>query len=208
MNLFAMKTKLPILFLFIVITSFKPQVIVEKDRIVPLAEFQAMLDSTGLIFTMPEGYKETIVKENGDLYYAFAIKNTKADYEVRYSVWSLKPTIEEYKKCKLDSAHCFMLNPNTLCYGRAQSNVLNMTAGESMDVDPFPTAAVKKEFNADYGGSAFFQFKCEFGKGYKYGQMIVLHKDDVADILITYLSNNKETHMELMKIPFHALIFK
>jgi hypothetical protein len=204
-----MKTKFfAFLLLFVILTSFKQEVIVENEKIVSLAEFKTMIDSIGLSFIMPEGYKETVVKESRDLNYDFAIKNTTEDFEVRYSIWSLKPTIEEYKKCKLDSTHCTMVNPNIIYSGRAMANVANMTAGESMDVTTFPPSAVKKEFNGDNGGSAFFEFKCEFGKGYKYGQMIVLHKDNVADVIITYLSNNKETHSGLMMVPFHSLTFK
>jgi hypothetical protein len=127
---------------------------------------------------------------------------------VRYSIWSLKPTLEEYRKCKLDSAHCMMIDPNKIYSGRAISNVANMTSGASMEFDPFPPDAVKREFNGDKGGSAFFVFKCEFGKGYKYGQMVVLHKDDVADVIITYMSNDKQKHPNLMMGPFHSLVFK
>lgn len=204
-----MKTKLSALvLLFVIITSFKKETIVEKDKVVSLAEFKAMIDSIGLSFTMPEGYAETSVTANKDLHYDFAIRNTKEDFEVRYSVWSLKPAFEEYKKCKLDSAHCIMVNPNKLYSGRAMSNVLNMTAGASMEVSTFPPSAVKKEFNGDNGGSSFFEFKCEFGKGYKYGQMIVLHKDNVADVIITYMSNDKEKHSALMLASFHSLVFK
>jgi hypothetical protein len=204
-----MKTKFAALILMVlVITSFKPKVLVGDDKVVTLAEFNALIDSVGLKFTMPADYKETTVKENKDLYYNFAIKNTKEDFEVRYSIWSLKPTIEEYKKCKLDSAHCTMIDPNKIYSGRAMSNVMNMTAGGSMEVGTFPPSAVKKEFNGDNGGSSFFEFKCEFGKGYKYGQMIVLHKNDVADVIITYLSNDKKKHPDLMMVPFHSLVFK
>lgn len=204
-----MKLKLPLVFgLLLIISSFKTHIILEKGKIVPLAGFKAMIDTTGLKFEMPPGYKETYVTENRDLYYGFAIKNDTTDFEVRYSIWPLKPELEEYKKCKLDSAHCTMVNPNSLYSGRAISNVLNMSGGSSMNVQSFPPTAVKKEFNADKGGSSFFEFNCEFGKGYKYGQMIVLHKDDVADVIITYLSNDKETHSALMMVPFHSLTFK
>lgn len=204
-----MKTKLSaLLLLLLIVTSFKPITLVEDDKVVTLDEFQAMIDSVGLSFTMPPDYKVTAIKENHDLGYDFAIKNTKADFEVRYSIWSLKPTLEEYRKCKLDSAHCMMIDPNKIYSGRAMSNVANMTAGASMEFGPFPPAAVKKEFNGDKGGSAFFEFKCEFGKGYKYGQMVVLHKDNVADVIITYMSNDKTKHPDLMMVPFHSLVFK
>jgi hypothetical protein len=178
-----------------------------KDKIVKTEEFQNYIDTLGLKFTMPEGYKETYVKENKDLWYSFAIKDTKANFEVRYSIWSLKPTIADYEKCKLDT-NCNMVNPNSIYKGRVQSNVLNMTAGASMDIGPFPPQAVKKEFNADAGGSSFFEFNCDFGEGYKYGQMVYLHKDNVADVIITYMSNDKTTHSDLMMKPFHALTFK
>lgn len=205
-----MKTKLFLLFFAAISTfSFRTTIFVENEKKVTLSEFTHLVDSVGLTFTMPPGHTVTSIKENKDLYYCFAFKNDTADFEIRYSIWSLKADVETYKKNKADTASkTIMVNPNLYYSGRAQSNVLNMTSGESMRVTDFPKAAVKKEFNADIGGSSFFEFKCEFGKGYKYGQMIVLHKDDVADVIITYLSNNRETHSDLMMIPFHSLVFK
>ena len=202
-----MKTKLIGLFITVItlsaFTTFD-----DKGKIVKVEVFKKMIDTIGLTFDMPEGYKETYVKENGDLYYAFAIKNTKEDFEVRYSIWSLKPDFEEYRKCKLDSTHCVMVNPNNNYQGRAEANVLNMTAGQNANIGAFPSGAVKEEFNADAGGSSFFVLNCEFGKGYKYGHMVYLHKDGIADVIITYLDNDKSKHSELMDVPFHSLKFK
>lgn len=179
----------------------------EKKEVVKLSTFQREIKAMGLEFSMPEGYQESDVKENGDLQYSFAIKNKTADFEVRYSVWSLKPELEAYEKCKKDP-NCLMVHPNKTYTGRIQANVLNMTGGQDWDIGAFPAQAVKREFNADDGGSSFFEFNCEFGKGYKYGQMIYLHKDNVADVIITYMSNDKDSHSDLMEVPFHALTFK
>jgi hypothetical protein len=179
----------------------------DKGTIVKADEFSRFIDTIGLKFEMPPGYKETYVKENGDLWYSFAIKNTKADFEVRYTVWPLKQLMEDYKNCQADP-NCVMVHPNVIYTGRIQANVLNMTGGIMYDISPFPKQAVKEEFNADDGGSSFFQFNCEFGKGYKYGQMVYLHKDNVADVIITYMSNDKSKHSDLMMIPFHSLTFK
>jgi hypothetical protein len=178
-----------------------------NGKIVKVDEFQKFIDTIGLKFVMPPDYGETYVKENRDLWYCFAIKDKHADFEVRYTVWSLKPLIEEYKKCKLDS-NCLMINPNVTYKGRIQSNVLNMTGGQNWNIGPFPTQAVKNEFNADCGGSSFFEFNCGFGTGFKYGQMVYLHKDNVADVIITYMSNDKSKHSDLMDKSFHALTFK
>lgn len=179
----------------------------DDGKIVTVDEFKKFADTAGLKFEMPGGYKETVVKENKDLWYAFAIKNTTEDFEIRYTVWPLKSTIEEYKKCQLDT-NCLMVNPNKFYSGRIQANVLNMTGGENYDIGPFPEQAVRNEFNADAGGSSFFEFNCDFGKGYKYGHMVYLHKDDIADVIITYMSNDKTKHPDLMMTAFHSLAFK
>jgi hypothetical protein len=179
----------------------------DKGKIVKVEEFKKHIDSIGLKFEMPAAYKETYVKKNKDLLYNFAIKDKEADFEVRYTVWSLKPTIEEYKKCKLDT-NCLMVSPNLIYKGRIQSNVLNMTSGQNWDIGAFSPKSVKNEFNADNGGSSFFEFHCEFGTGYKYGQMVYLHKDNVADVIITFMSNDKTKHSVLMDKSFHSLTFK
>ncbi len=176
-------------------------------KIVSASDFQKQADSLGLVFVMPPNYVADSVKSNRDLYYCFAMRDTTADFEVRYSIWSLKPAFAEYEKCKA-TPNCTSIHPDKIIFGRVQSNVLNMTAGESMDYSPFGTQAVGKEFNADAGGSSFFEFKCEFGKGYKYGQAMYLHKDSIADVIITFMSNDRQTHPDLMLMAFYALKFK
>lgn len=192
--------------LVLLLTAFAQQT-EEKSEIISVTDFQKFIDPMGLQFSMPDGYKEAPVFENKDLWFSFAIKDENADFEVRYSVWPLKSAFEEYERCQLDT-NCIMVHPNVFYRGRIQSNVLNMTAGKSMMSDAFPKDAVKREFNADAGGSAFFEFNCDFGKNYALGQMVYLHKDNVADVIITYMSNDKKTHSDLMMKSFHALTFK
>lgn len=172
-----------------------------------LPEFEDLCDSSGLQFTMPEGYKIIDVKENRDLGYSFAVINADSTMEIRYTIWSLKPALEQYEESLKDS-NSIMIPPNNIYKGRIQANVLNMTGGQMYDIGPFPPQAVKREFNADAGGSCFLEFNCEFGKGYKYGQFMYLHKDDTADVIVTFMSNNKETHSDLMMVGFHSLKFK
>jgi hypothetical protein len=201
-----MKTKIIGLFVLTIIASaFTTSEM--KGKIIKVSEFQKYVDTIGLKFIMPPDYKETYVKENKDLWYGFAIKDKNSDFEVRYSVWSLQPTVEQFNKCKLDT-NCLMVSPNVIYKGRIQSNVLNMTGGQDIDIGAFPPQAVKKEFNADNGGSSFFQFNCGFGKGYKFGQMVYLHKDNVADVIITFMSNDKSTLSYLIEKSFYALTFK
>ena len=201
-----MKTKIIGLFVLTIIASaFTTSD--KKGKIIKVSEFQKYVDTIGLKFIMPPDCKETYVKENKDLWYGFAIKDKNADFEVRYSVWSLQPTVEQFNKCKLDT-NCLMVSPNVIYKGRIQSNVLNMTGGQNIEIGAFPPQAVIKEFNADNGGTAFFPFNCGFGKGYKFGQMVYLHKDNVADVIITFMSNDKSMLSDLMEKSFYALTFK
>lgn len=172
-----------------------------------LEEFQKQAGLSGLQFEMPIGYKIKEVKQNRDLQYSFAIINSDATMEVRYSLFPMKQMQIAYEKSKSNTNE-IMINPNNLHVGIMNSNGLNMTGGKMVEIGDFPTQAVKKEFNADYGGSGFFEFNCEFGKGYKYGQFVCLHKENIADVIITFMSNDRNTHSDLMDIPFHALKFK
>lgn len=178
-----------------------------QTRTVSAKEFTALADSMGLVFKMPEGFKETVVKDNQDLSYDFAICDKDTVFEVRYTIWPLAPLWADYRKCKAEPG-CMMVNPDNIYIGRAQANVINMTAGHSQNVSAFPTPAVKREFNADAGGSSFFELHCGFGKGYQYGQMVYLHRNGVADVIITYMSNDKSMHETLMNRSFHALKYK
>ena len=182
--------------------SMSPSIIFAQDK-----SFLNLLDSAGLQFKLPENYQEIPTKENPDLYYCFAMKNKTADFEVRYSIWPMHESLKDYEACKSDP-NCMMVHPNNIFKGIAEANVLNMTGGQDAAIGSFPKEAVKKEFNADIGGSAFFEFNCTFGKGYKYGSMVILHKDDIADVIITFMSNDKSKHADLMLESFYALTFK
>ena len=43
---------------------------------------------------------------------------------------------------------------------------------------------------------------------FKYGQFMYLHKNDIADVIVTFMSNNKETHSDMMMEGFYSLTFK
>lgn len=169
--------------------------------------FESFCDSSGMKFTLPEGYSVHPVKENPDLWYSFAIINSDSSMEVRYTIWPLAEQMKAYEASLKDST-TMMVNPNNTYGGRIQANALNMSGGQMPQIGGFPAQAVKKEFNADVGGSCFFNFNCEFGKGYQVGQFIFLHKDNVADAIITFMSNDKSTHSDNMMMGFHSLIFK
>ena len=88
-----------------------------------------------------------------------------------------------------------------------KANGMSMTNGAIPDIKEIPLEKARK-FNADFAATYSFEFICEFGKGYKYGQFICLHKKSVADIIITFMSNNIDTFEDLIVAPFYSLTFR
>ena len=72
----------------------------------------------------------------------------------------------------------------------------------------FPEDAVQAEFGADLGMTSGFNMNSEFGGDYTFGMMVLIHRSDVADAYITYLSTDFNLILEVMEIAFHALRFK
>lgn len=190
---------------FLITILFFPGFIICQSNSV--AEFQAEVDSSGMIFEMPEGFASTEIIENKDLHYSFAITNADQSMEIRYTIWPLKQSLLEYEESLQDSTKT-MVNPNKLFQARVQANMMNMTGGQIYNITKFPPAAVRKEFNANQGGACFFEFNCDFGKDWVYGQFIYLHKENQADVIITFMSKDADRHAELMQPAFHALKFK
>lgn len=194
-------------FLFLVVVllfqQYKSQ---NQEKVVSEKEFIAQIDSLGLEFRMPEGFKPTSVKKNRDLQYSFAIINDNS-FEIRYSIFPLKALLKHYEESKKNKNE-IMINPNNFFRGTVNANVLNMTSGIMYEVKDFPIEAVKNEFNADIGGSCFLKFNCEFGKGYQFGQFIYLHKENVADVIVTFMGNNQKTFSDDEEIAFYSLKFK
>jgi len=171
------------------------------------ADFLELCDSVGLAFKMPKGYTRTDAKKNPDLGYCFAIRNEEQTMEIRYSIRLLQPLFVQYEAALSDS-NTTMINPNQIYRSMMHANVLNVTGGRWYQVMPFPSQAVQKEFNADAGGSCFVALDSEFGEGYDYAQLMYLHKDDLADVYITFMSNDQAAHPDLMLVGFHALRFR
>lgn len=178
-----------------------------KAAVKSAQEFTTEVDSSGLIYKMPEGYHAIPVKENPYLAYAFAIKHNSEDFEIRYIYWSIAKEAEDYKKCKLDT-NCKMEDPNSGYRNRIQTALLPLTNGNGGFIAKFPKEEVNKEFNGDEGGYTFFKLTSDFAKDYSVAQAVTLHKENIADILIIYLSNNRTLHEQLMLAPFDALKFK
>ena len=193
-------------FLSTLITTFCILTITAQDKL----NFDKLISENHLVFVKPEKFIETKVFENEDLYYNYALKYELDSFEVRYTVFPLHSLLEDYKK-SFDNPSTTTLDPNKYHTSMFMANILNVSKsgmGNMPGIADFPKEAVKKEFGADYGGTSFFMANSEFGKDYKYCMMMVLHKKDIADVYVSFLSNSKERFEEYMLIAFHSIKFK
>ena len=193
-----MKIRLLAIFLLFISQTVNSQTLNSKA-------FSKEATRLGMQFIMPAGYLIKKTVPNRDLHYSFAITNPDSTIDVRYSLFPLKPLLKKYKTDKKFKK--VTINPDSIYFGLMKANGMSMTNGAIPDIKEIPLEKAVK-FNADFAVTHSFEFICEFGKGYKYGQFICLHKKSVADIIITFMSNKIDTFEDLIVAPFYSLTFR
>jgi hypothetical protein len=173
-------------------------------------DFQLVLERAKLKFTATDGMKEVKTIPNDQVGYDYAIKYKDKDFEVRYLIMPLDSLVLEYEKSKTDTT-TKVIEPNQLFHSMFLVTAMNAGMGANggmPEVKYFDSAAVKNEFNADEGGTVFINAGKEFGQEYKYCMIVGIHKDNIGDAYIFYLSKTKDGFMDLMNPSFHSLRFK
>jgi len=175
-------------------------------------QFVSLLASVDATFTHPATFEDTPVIENYQVGYDYAIKNTEKRLEIRYSVWPLQSMLKEYE-ASLADPNREMIDPNILYYNQIIVTILNandlkmmtelggdedgMNEVANLVQDLNETSLLK--FGADGGRYAIFEVGETFGQDYKYCATLVLHKNDVADIYVFFLADEKESLENILK---------
>ena len=174
--------------------------------------FFSLLNSMGMKFTKPANTIEVKCIQNDELNYQYAIKDTVTNIEIRYSVFPLQKLVEEYNGPHPDTG-LSRIDPNFL-HTNYLFAIANKIQGKEMNMDALPEvkelshATVDLEFNADWGAETTVQPCDEFAQKYKYCTIFEMHKDNIADVFIMYLYDDKDTFDESIKPDFHSLAFK
>lgn len=203
-----MKTKKYYIYILFFLISVSADVVAQRKTITKSVEdFKAEAEAAGMLFTMPAGYHAVPIKTDYEFTYDFAIKNDTADFEIRYNIFPLQEEVAKFKKCMVDSS-CKMKDPNATYRARLEDRILKISCGIPQLIAVFPRDAMRQEMNCEDGGFVFFKPDSDFGEDYKVVQTVVFHKNNVADVMINYLSKDRQLHEELMMAPFGALIYK
>ncbi len=175
-------------------------------------DFSDLLDRAHLTFIRPDGMNETKCIENRQMNCEYALKYPDKKFEVRYAIRPMDSELENYDITKKRGD--LIIHPNKVSKTVFEATLLNIglggsASGQLPNITYFDSSAVKKEFNADWGATAFVNLGPEFGgQVYKYCIAVIIHKDFIGDGYFFYVSDSKEKIGDLMDNAFHSLKFK
>ncbi|MFP9113665.1 hypothetical protein ACLI1A_06965 [Flavobacterium sp. RHBU_3] len=172
-------------------------------------DFKKLLDRNKMSYIPAEGYAEVPVIANDQMEYEYAVKHKTVALEVRYAIRPMDNEITEYKKwLKNKPKGSTMINPDNLYEALFQTTLLNISGGNLPEIGPFPPAAVKSEFNADWGASSITTAHGGFAGKYKYCFAIALNKKGVGNAYIFFMANDQQLITDHFEEAFHSLKFK
>lgn len=155
------------------------------------------------VFEVPPGFELTPPKRNDDIAYDYALRRKKGAFEVRLQFSADAETPEraaERAACdaqnRKEPGTCRMADLEAPSSVWGEVMAANMNDGSPVEFFPFPADGVKAEFGADWG---FVSTPIEldprrsFNKGYKFGQVVVLHRRGVGKLYRIVLTDAFET---------------
>ena len=173
-----------------------------------LQDFKSKLANCGMKLNIPPGYIESKIIENHDMGYDYAIKNQDGDFELRYAVRPITQTTyaNDTEKKMMEDHITFR---NTSYKVILTTIVINVAGGgTATKLGEYNDIAVKKEFNADWGGNIIAEPKSDFGKGFQKCMIVTIHKKDKADAYFFFMFNTKESFMQNAVPLFHSMQFE
>jgi len=166
--------------------------------------FDSLLNRAGMTFEEPRGLKEIEPVENKQMEWEKAYKHPRKKFEVRYAIRPMDEQLKTYEASK-NGSKTTLVDPNSYAPSLMQVTLLNIS-GRMPDPNVFGSEAVKNEFNADWGASGTVPIG-DWGNGYKYCLMVLLHKNDLGQGYTFYLGDDLELIYKEMKNIFHNLKF-
>lgn len=173
--------------------------------------FKAVVD-------VPSGFERAEPKENRDIAYHFAMRHTKAAFEERLQFAPEREDPErarERKECaeqnRAQAGSCFMADLEAPSPVWIQVMAANMNAGEPVRTFPFPADGVKTEFGADWGfvtEPIVLDARRDFNTGYKFGQVVLLHRNGVGKLYRIILAGSFEELRDVDKGVFYNARFE
>ncbi len=173
-------------------------------------DFNTLLKDHNIQFKAPTGFKSTPVIENPDLTYNYALLSVKDSIEVRYTIFPLASLMSDYET-NLADPNVTVVNPNKYYESMYMANILSISqlgAGNMPTQNSLHSEVARIEFNADFAATSLFDCNSEYAKDYDHCLFILVHKENVADIYISILSDDQSKIEEKLLEVFKSINFK
>ncbi|WP_061256970.1 hypothetical protein [Leptospira interrogans] len=195
--------KLSIIVLLIISSIVDCQTL-EKQQTRELTEnFKRVLRETNILIRqiVPPKFNPVSVNPEVPFRYDYALKSEQDGIEIRYTIHSIPAYLEAFAELKKSNPHAILVPPKKTDYiDQFFVNLHNLAGGMEnvFSTKAFPTKAVKDEFGADWSSISFLGLNPDY-KDYQYCELVVLHKDNVADVYIMYLSKDRDKLVKFVK---------
>ncbi|ABZ92682.1 Hypothetical lipoprotein [Leptospira biflexa serovar Patoc strain 'Patoc 1 (Ames)'] len=198
-----------IVFIFLVIScKSSDQIYLNQNK----ENFTSLLNSNSMEIQnlIPKQYEMVSVKKDGPFPYNYALKNQSNGVEIRYFIKSYKEKWEHYQEFIKNNPNAVLVKPSD--EGYVQDFILNLMnlAGENPKIqsNPLPEKVLANTFNANWGSNSLFEFDPKLKFNYKYCNLIVLHKNEMADAYIYFLGNDYRLVLEQSSEHFENVRFR
>lgn len=159
--------------------------------------FKTILERKNLVLDTPQNFKEIPIKDNPDIKYQYALKHDSLDFEIRFFVTDINQALD--------------LPDDKRSLSLFTSIVLN-ASGEALPQIPkiqeLGQGIASMEYNANWVANSSFYAKSFFSKGFDINSVIALRKNDVAEVYIFFLFNDRDKGAALVSKFATCLKFK
>lgn len=165
--------------------------------------FGRELESAGLSFSLPQGFSFVEPRQNNQLSYDCAIAPSSADLEIRYHIVPLRR-----RSMPSDYTAVASVDLNQLCVPNMLAMIHNIGSKTIVEPNPLPRDAVSSEFGADWGAVCRLTLApSEFANPYSECMLLALHRRDMADAYVLFMSKDMNSVGDLVQRHFYTLKF-
>ncbi|WP_061216359.1 MULTISPECIES: hypothetical protein [Leptospira] len=191
---------------FISILVFTDCVYLEKRRSRELVDnFQEVLKDSKVLIRqiVPPSFKPVPINRKVFFRYDYALISEVEGIEIRYTIHSIPARLKAFEELKRNRPDAILVPPKKDDYlTHFFVNLQNLTGSNPENIyhlKDFPKKSVKTEFGADWGNISYLGLNPDYDKDYQFCELVVLHKDDVADVYIMYLSKDREKLVKFVR---------
>jgi hypothetical protein len=157
------------------------------------AHFKDLLQRASLIFTEPAGLNRIEPIANKVMNYEMAYLHPGKRFEIRYAIRPMDELLKEFQERESKKQEGDInIHPNQLYQKTFLASLLNISNGQIPDYTVYDALSAKNDFNADWGATAITSPNESFGQDYKYCLIVFLHKHNLGDAFIFFLSDDRE----------------